>query len=68
MWNTENRLNYLSYLKMSTAKELVIKVLLQTSNIESVYPINHCLEGFYTYTSWGRGQTEELIGNFKVEF
>lgn len=53
---------------MSTSKELVIKVFLQTSNIESVYPINHCLEGFYTYTSWGRGQTEELIGNFKVEF
>lgn len=53
---------------MPTSTELVIKVLFQTSNLESVYPINHCLEGFSTCTSWGRGQTQELIGNLSLEF
>lgn len=53
---------------MSVSKELAIKVLFQTSSLESMYPINHYLKGFSTCTSWGKGQTEELIGNFKVEF
>lgn len=50
LWNTEIRLKYSSYILMSTSKELVIKVLLQTSNLEKEYPINHCLGGCPAHT------------------